>query len=61
MPTYVTPEEVAEALKMSVKTVLSLARRAELPMPIKFGHRLLRFDLQDVKAVLNRKHAFARG
>ncbi len=56
MPTYLTPEEVAEALKLTPKTVLNMARRGQLPRPIKLTPKIVRWDWTDIRSFLARKH-----
>ena len=48
---YLTPQEVADILRVDVMEVYRLRQDCELPC-IKFGHRTLRFKREDLDAFL---------
>ena len=50
-PEYLTPQEVADILRVDVMEVYRLRQDGELP-GIKFGHRTLRFKREDLDAFL---------
>lgn len=49
---WATREELAEHLRVSVKTVQRMTSRGELPAPHAIGPRLIRYDLNEIDALL---------
>ena len=51
--TWLTAQELASLLQVSLKTVRRAYRNGEIPM-VRFRH-MVRFDLEDVKRVMQQK------
>jgi excisionase family DNA binding protein len=53
----VSVREVAELLGVNARTVWRMAQRGEIPAPIRFGERVVRWRLLDLREHLDRKAA----
>lgn len=57
----VTVREVAELLGVNARTVWRMAQTGDIPAPIRFGERVVRWRLSDLREHLDRKAAGAGG
>lgn len=59
-PELLSAQQVAERLSISVRTVQRMVQRGELPKPIRYNRKLIRWPTAEVEAYLQAKLARAR-
>lgn len=47
-PDFLTAQDVAQRLKMSVRTLYRLVKAGVLPKPVRFSRKLLRWRARDI-------------
>ena len=57
LESYLSPAQVAECLNVHRETVLRMARRGELPKPIRIGGQTLRWKESEIAAFLEDRRA----
>jgi excisionase family DNA binding protein len=59
-PELLSAQQVAERLSISVRTVQRMVQRGELPRPIRYNRKLIRWPTAEIEAYLKAKLALKR-